>query len=900
LSSIAKAPRIRKHHYKKFSKYLIVSVLVATLVLGLTKPDAAHAATTPSLGTAASYGILANTYTNSAAGTTVNGDVGFLVTPTVEPDPIGGHTNYGSSPPYAAAGADQSTALADLNAQACTFTWGAAVNLFLDTTHGPAGVYAPGVYCSDGAMSVGGSISLTGNGTHIFRVNGALGTTAGAVVSLAGGASACDVFWTPHATTFGAGSSFVGTLFDNDAVTVGAGTSILGRILAFNGPVTTATTTINLPTCIPPPGTLHVIKQVINNSGGSATAASFNLHVELSGTDVTGSPAAGAVSPGTPYSLSPNTYNVSEDANTAYTQSFSGDCDSSGNITLASGDDKTCTITNDDRPAVITVVKTVINDNGGTKIVSDFPLFVGGTPVTSGVANNFSAPASYAVTETTDSGYSPAFSGACDSSGNLSVIPGDSKTCTITNNDIAPTLHVIKTVINDNGGTAVASSATIHVKNGVSDVVGSPQAGASSPGTSYTLSANTYNVSENAFAGYSTTFSGACDSSGNVTLSVGDNKTCTITNNDIPASITVINVVINNDGRTKTVSDFPLFVSGTPVTSSVTNAFSAPASYAVTETIDPNYAQSFSGDCDSGGNLSLSPGDSKICTITNDDIAPIPPLISVVKVPSPLNLPAGPGLVIYTYTLHNIGTVPVTNVTMVDDSCSPVNLVSGDTNSNAVLEVSETWMYTCSTTLLATHTNIATATGWANGLTATDTASATVVVGIPLIPPLIHVTKIPNPLTLLAGGGIVTYTETVTNPGTVALSDVTLTDDKCSPVNYISGDTNSDSRLDPTETWIYTCQSNLTSTTTNTATASGEANSLTATDLATAIVIVAAATPATVTPIPTTPAADPVSLPVSAATPKFPNTGFAPDNANGSFWNFINQENQTCTYLKSY
>jgi hypothetical protein len=733
---------------KKFSKCLIVTVLAATLVVGLTKPGAVHAATTPSLGVATSYGILANTYTNSAAGTTVNGDVGFLVAPTVEPDPVGGHTNYGSSPPYTTAGADQSTALADLNAQACTFTWGAAVNLFLDTTHGPAGVYAPGVYCSDGAMSVGGSITLTGNGTHIFRVNGALGTTAGAVVSLAGGASACDVFWTPHATTFGAGTSFVGTLFDNDAVTVGAGTSILGRILAFNGPVTTATTTINLPTCIPPPGTLHIIKQVINNSGGSATVASFNLHVKLSGTDVTGSPAAGAAVPGTPYSLAAGTYSVSEDANTSYTQSFSGDCNSSGNVTLASGNDKTCTITNDDRPVSITVIKTVVNDNGGTKVVADFPLFVGGTPVTSGVANDFSAPASYAVTETTNSNYTQTFSGDCDSSGNLSPNPGDNLTCTITNDDIAPTLHVIKTVINDNGGMAVASDATVYVENGGSDVIGSPQSGTGSPGTAYILGANNYTVSEDAFAGYSTTFSGNCDASGNITLALADDMTCTITNDDLPASITVIKVVTNDDGRTKVVADFPLFVSGTPVTSGATNTFSAPASYAVTETSDPDYAQSFSGDCDSSGNLSLSSGDSLTCTITNDDIAPGAPFISVSKVPSPLSLPAGPGLVTYTFTLSNIGTVTATSITMVDDSCSPVNLISGDTNSNAELEVSETWTYTCSTTLLATHTNNVTAMGWANGLSATDTASATVVVtAIPNVSLPTPATPVPPPVT---------------------------------------------------------------------------------------------------------------------------------------------------------
>jgi hypothetical protein len=322
--------------------------MVVTIVLGLTGRNAVRAASTPSLGAAATYGILANTYTNSAAGTTVNGDVGFLVAPTTEPAPIGGHTNYGSGSPYATAGADQGTALTALNNEGCTFTWVGAVDLFLDSAHGTAGTYAPGVYCSPGAFTQSGSITLSGSGTYIFRSVGAYTTTAGVSILLASGASACDVFWTPHATTFGAGTNFVGTLFDNDAVTSGAGTNILGRILAFNGPVTTATTTINLPTCTPPPATLHVVKQVVNNSGGSATASSFNLHVKLSGTDVTGSPAPGAATPGTSYSLTAGTYIVSEDANASYTQSFSGDCNSSGSVTLASSADKTCTITNDD------------------------------------------------------------------------------------------------------------------------------------------------------------------------------------------------------------------------------------------------------------------------------------------------------------------------------------------------------------------------------------------------------------------------------------------------------------------------------------------------------------------------------------------------------------------------
>lgn len=313
------------------------------------------------------------------------------------------------------------------------------------------------------------------------------------------------------------------------------------------------------------------------------------------------------------------------------------------------------------------------------------------------------------------------------------------------------------------------------------------------------------------------------------------------------ARMTINKIVI---GGPLGISDFPLFVNGTPFVSGDTPTFPAPTTYTLTETTQPNYTQSFTGDCNASGVITLVPGDIlRTCTLTNTYnapvvVPPVPPLIDVVKVPSPLSLPAGPGLVTYTYTTRNIGTVPMTNVTMVGDTCSPIIRISGDTNNNLILEVSETWVYTCVWNLTATHTNVVTARGWANGISATDIASATVIVGQPIVPPLIHITKVPSPLTLRVGGGLVTYTMKVTNPGTVALSNVITTDDKCSPVTYISGDTNSNSMLETTETWTYTCTATLTKTTTNTATASGVANGMTATDFAIANVIVATAVPA--------------------------------------------------------
>lgn len=53
-------------------------------------------------------------------------------------------------------------------------------------------------------------------------------------------------------------------------------------------------------------------------------------------------------------------------------------------------------------------------------------------------------------------------------------------------------------------------------------------------------------------------------------------------------------------------------------------------------------------------------------------------------------------------------------------------------------------------------------------------------------------------------GGSVTYSYLVTNLGSGELSTIVVTDNKNGTVTYVSGDTNSDSKLQNTETWIYT------------------------------------------------------------------------------------------------
>jgi len=90
----------------------------------------------------------------------------------------------------------------------------------------------------------------------------------------------------------------------------------------------------------------------------------------------------------------------------------------------------------------ITVIKEVINDNGGLALAADFPLFLtlqGESPQS--VTNNVAmpvTPGSYVASETQQGGYSASFSGDCDANGAITIAAGQNLSCTITNNDPPP------------------------------------------------------------------------------------------------------------------------------------------------------------------------------------------------------------------------------------------------------------------------------------------------------------------------------------------------------------------------------------------------------------------------------------------------------------------------------
>lgn len=264
-------------------------------------------------------------------------------------------------------------------------------------------------------------------------------------------------------------------------------------------------------------------KLVENNNGGTAIANQFTL--KANGPDdiwgVTGNSNV------TNKSVDPGTYTISETGAPLSKYNASISCVKNGgapvagaSITLAKGDVATCTITNDDKPATLTVNKTIV---GGTKTASAFSFKVNGNsavPFESDGSNSVSANAgAYTVTEVADPDYTTAYSNGC--SGTL--VNGGSATCTITNT-YAPangTLTVKKVV---SGSDADESAFSFQVNGGATTAFNT------NGQNDLSLAPGTYSVVETAAPGYNTTYSGCS----NVQVASNQTATCTVTNTLIP------------------------------------------------------------------------------------------------------------------------------------------------------------------------------------------------------------------------------------------------------------------------------------------------------------------------------------------------------------------------------
>ena len=145
---------------------------------------------------------------------------------------------------------------------------------------------------------------------------------------------------------------------------------------------------------------------------------------------------------------------------------------------------------------------------------------------------------------------------------NFTIQSGLETICTFTNALVPGTLIVQKTVINNSGGTKVATNFSFQVNGGSTTAFLQDGANTLAGKNTITVQPGTYSVTEPAVAGYDTTYSNCT----NLVIAAGGTATCTITNNDQAATLIVEKLVVNNNGGTGKATDFGFRVNGGTLT----------------------------------------------------------------------------------------------------------------------------------------------------------------------------------------------------------------------------------------------------------------------------------------------------------------------------------------------
>lgn len=363
-----------------------------------------------------------------------------------------------------------------------------------------------------------------------------------------------------------------------------------------------------------PTGTLEVVKNLVpNNDPGR-----FDLWIgsELLADEAGHNGTTGATN------LIAGTYSVAETADgetslANYTSSISCVNTASQNAPVAAtagqagwsvpvaGDSAVkCTITNTRKSGTLTVTKIVTNDNGGTAACGAFGFKVNGgstIPFEADCTNVLTLPTgSYSVVEPAAAGYATSYA-SCNQ---VAVTDGGNATCTITNNDQPGTLVVNKVLSTDDGSNATCDDFGFKVNNG--NAIGF-EADCSN---SMTVNAGSYSVVETSAAGFVTSYQNCSG----LSVPNGGSATCTITNDDQPATLVVVKEI---EGGSRNCDDFSFAVNGGAPTAfdhDCTNEISVDAgSYSVIESSASGYDTQYAN-C---SRVAIGNGGSATCTITN-------------------------------------------------------------------------------------------------------------------------------------------------------------------------------------------------------------------------------------------------------------------------------------------
>ncbi|MBA0884997.1 DUF7507 domain-containing protein, partial [Flavobacterium undicola] len=326
-----------------------------------------------------------------------------------------------------------------------------------------------------------------------------------------------------------------------------------------------------------------------------------------------------------------------------------------------------------------------------------------------------------------------------------------------------------------------------------------------------------------------TTTANSCSNSQNVTVTVNALPTVTTaaTATAVCFSANVQSTTLTYNATSSTPTSYSIVWNSSP-----TNSFTA-----VTDAIFPESPISINIPAGTAagtytGTITVKNANGCVSTGTTFTVTVNSCLVSLVKQSELFNTGNCTSVgdkIKYTFTLTNLGTTPITNITITDplfnapNPIVPTIFVSGDTNSNLSLDTNETWVYIANYSITQKDidtgkvTNQATVNGLVLGSDAVNDLSGTNSTNNnPTITQLCQNPKIAivktNDITVgengcatIKVGDKVNYTFTVTNTGNVSLHNVAVSDPHqgLSAIVLQSGDTNTNSILDVTETWVY-------------------------------------------------------------------------------------------------
>ena len=233
---------------------LALALASATAVLIGTAGPASASAGTPaiSLGTAASYAVLAGSTVTNTGPTTINGDLGLSPGTSVTGFPPG-RVNGTIDPADNAALQAQNDLTTAYDAAAASPAT-ATIPVELGGT-----TQTPGVYASPaGTFGITGTLTLDAQGdpnaVFIFKAASTLITASASNVDLVNGAQASNVFWlVGSSATLGTYSILQGNILAQASITVTTGVTVDGRALARTSAVTLDTDTITRPASVQAP-----------------------------------------------------------------------------------------------------------------------------------------------------------------------------------------------------------------------------------------------------------------------------------------------------------------------------------------------------------------------------------------------------------------------------------------------------------------------------------------------------------------------------------------------------------------------------------------------------------------------------------------------------------------------